>query len=120
MDIEKIDQVGSLIDAALGAGANLVSGLRFYSSRFEEVRRTALEQAIGKARADAESMAKAAGGSLGTALEIMTNDVGEPRPVMFEAAMMSARGAAPETPIAVGEEKVRVTVTVRWQFVTGR
>ena len=68
----------------------------------------------------AESMAKAAGGSLGTALEIMTNDVGEPRPVMFEAAMMSARGAAPETPIAVGEEKVRVTVTVRWQFVTGR
>lgn len=120
VDIEKIEQIGSFIDAALGAGANIVSALRFYSSKFEEARRSALEQAVVKARADAEVMAKAAGGSLGGALEVITNEAGIPRP-MYEVAMMQARGAsAPETPIAVGEQKVTVNVTVRWQFLTAR
>jgi uncharacterized protein len=120
VDVSKVDQIGGLIDAALSAGANLVSGLRFYSSKFEEVRRVALEQAVMKARADAEVMAKAAGGSLGNALEIVTNDAGSPRPVMYEAAMQMRASAGPETPIAVGEEKVSVTVTIRWQFIVAR
>jgi len=87
-----------------------------------EARRTALEQAVVKARADADVMAKAAGGSIGSAMEIMTSDPGFPRPVMYEASMMQARVASggPETPIAVGEEKVSVTVTVRWQFIAAR
>lgn len=64
-DVRRIDQVGSLIDAALAAGANVVSSLRFFSSRADEARRSALADAVGKARADAEAMARAAGGSLG-------------------------------------------------------
>lgn len=121
VDVHQIDQVGSLIDNALGAGANMVSGLRFYSTRFEEVRRSALQQAIERARGDAEVIAKAAGGTVGEALELSTNDAGMPRPMMEYADMrMASVNAAPETPINIGEQKVTVSVTTRWQFVPGR
>ena len=53
-NVRRIDQVGALIDAALGAGANVVSSLRFYSSKADEGRRVALADAVAKARSDAE------------------------------------------------------------------
>src|SRR5690349_7479638 len=73
VEVAKIDQVGTLIDVALGAGANVVSSLRFYSSKAEDARKAALADAVTKARNDAEAMAKAAGGSLGTLLELSTS-----------------------------------------------
>lgn len=121
VDVEQIDQVGGLIDAALGAGANVVSSLDFYSSRIEQVRRSALEQAVKRARADAEAIAGAAGGSLGDAIEISTNEVSMPRPMMDYSVMARAAAApAPETPISVGEQKVSVSVTTRWIFLPQR
>lgn len=121
VDVQQIDQVGPLIDAALSAGSNFVGGLRFYSSRFEEVRRSALTQAVARARADAEAMAKAAGGTLGDPIEMMTNDSGSPRPVMYaEARMAMATDAAGPTPIESGEQRVTASVTIRWQLIPGR
>lgn len=121
VQVTRIESIGTLIDAALGAGANLVSGLRLHSSRYEEVRRTALEQAIVRARADAEAMARAAGGSLGDPLEMSTVDAGHPRPLMEMADMRVAlTGGAAETPIAVGEQKVTVSVMTRWHFLPAR
>jgi uncharacterized protein len=121
VDVHQIDQVGTLIDTALGAGSNMVSGLRFYSTRFEEVRRSALQQAIERARGDAEVIARAAGGSIGEALELSTNETGTPRPMMeYADARLASANAAPDTPISVGEQKVTVSVTTRWQFVPGR
>ena len=121
VDVHQIDQVGTLIDTALGAGSNMVSGLRFYSTRFEEVRRSALQQAIERARGDAEVIARAAGGSIGEALELSTNEAGTPRPMMeYADARLASANAAPDTPISVGEQKVTVSVTTRWQFVPGR
>lgn len=118
IEVEQVEQVGALIDAALGAGANVVSGLDFYSSKMEQVRRGALELAVKRARADAEAMATAAGGTLGDALEISTTDVGEPRPMVNYA--MRADAAAVQTPISVGEQKVTVLVNTRWLFLSGR
>lgn len=122
VDVQKIDQVGSLIDAALTAGANSVGGLSYYSTKFESIRRSALESAVARAKADAEVMARAAGGSLGTPIEITANDAGMPRP-MFDANVRMARMAAegaPETPVSVGEQKVSVSVSTRWTFIPGR
>lgn len=120
VDVHKIDQVGALIDAALGAGSNGIGGLRYYSTSYETVRRSALERAVSKAKADAEVMARAAGGTLGTPLEITANDAGMPRP-MYDAVLTSrAMAASVETPVAVGEQKVTVSVTTRWTFLPGR
>ena len=119
--VQKVDQIGRLIDAALGAGSNSVGGLRFYSSRHEEVRRSALRQAVERARADAEEMAKSVGGTLGNPIEMMTNDIGMPRPQIDVVATGALRVAgAPESPVEVGEQKVSVRVTTRWVFIPPR
>lgn len=117
-DIRRIDQVGSLIDAALGSGSNVVSSLRFYSSKAEDARRTALADAVAKARSDAEAMARAAGGSLGTLLELATS--AQPRMYGPEMAMARVASDAVETPIEAGEQTVSVFVSARWAFVPGR
>lgn len=120
-EVMKLDQTGSLIDTALQAGANSVSGLRFFSSKYEDARRSALAASVVKARADAEVMAKAAGGSLGSLLELTYG--GAPTPMPYEARTdMMARGqaAAAETPINPGEQTVTVTVFARWTFLTAR
>lgn len=118
VDVTDINTLGPLIDAALGAGSNAVGGVRLYSSRHEEVRRSALESAVTRARQDAEVMARAAGGSLGGLLELATTDAGGPRPVASFAARAGMEAAmVADTPIAVGEQKVAVSVTAKWAFV---
>jgi uncharacterized protein YggE len=118
-EVSKIDQVGTLIDAALGAGANVVSSLRFYSSKADEARKTALADAVAKARSDAEAMAKAAGGTLGTLLELSTAGVARPMGEEFAMARMAAADAS-QTPIEPGEQTVNVFVSARWAFVPNR
>lgn len=121
VDIHNVDQIGRLIDSALGAGSNAVGSLRFYSSRYEEVRRTALRQAVERAKADAEVMAKAVGGTLGNPIEITTIDAGMPRPALNVMLTGAFRGAdAPETPVVVGEQKVSASVTTRWILLPSR
>ena len=112
----RVDQVGEIIDTALGAGANRVGYVQFGSSRAAQARRTALAQAIAEARLDAEAMARAAGGALGPLLELTTMNAG-PRP---DVAMqgVAIRGAnAIETPITPADIHVQVAVTARWSFV---
>src|SRR5690349_19900646 len=118
-DVRRIDQVGALIDAALGAGSNVVNSLRFYSSKTEEARRSALADAVGKARADAEAMARAAGGSLGSLIELSTS--AQPRQFGEEFAMAQrATAGAVQTPIEPGEQMVYVFVSARWAFISNR
>jgi uncharacterized protein YggE len=118
-EVNKIDEVGTLIDASLGAGANVVSSLRFYSSKADEARKTALADAVGKARSDAEVMAKAAGGTLGTLLELSTAGVARPMGEEFAMARMATADAA-QTPIEPGEQTITVFVSARWAFIASR
>ncbi|MGZ8378802.1 MAG: SIMPL domain-containing protein [Gemmatirosa sp.] len=119
VDLRRIDQVGPVLDAVLSKGANLVSSLQFYSSQNEAVRRRALANAVERARADAESMARAAGGRVGALLELSSVfEPSRPRPMMDVAMSRMAEGAA--TPISEGTQTVSATVTARWQFVGGQ
>ena len=118
VEVRRTDQVGPVIDAALAKGANQINSLEFFSSNTDAGRRQALSEAIGKARGDAEAMARAAGGGLGQLLELSTAEVGPPRPLYRAAAMMD-KSAAP-TPIEPGELTLRVAVTGRWQFAPNR
>ena len=119
VEVRRIEQVGPVIDGALGKGANQINSLDFFSSNSDAARRDALAQAIAKARGDAEAMARAAGGSVGKVIELVTGDAG-PRPMFRQDVRAGMTAAAQPTPIEPGEEVVRVTVTVRWQFVAAR
>ena len=120
VEVRQLDQVAAAIDAALSKGANQINSLDFFVFNADDPRRRALAQAIERARGDAESMARAAGGSLGGLLEISTGFA--PIPVMRqEYAMAASRAQAADmaTPIQPGEETIRAIVTTRWQFVPG-
>lgn len=119
-DVWRIDQVAPVIDAALAAGANSIGGLDFYSSREDAVRREALANAVRQARADAETMAVAAGGRLGPLIELSAGGFFRPPPPrpMMEMRASAAMQAA-DTPIEPGEQTIRTNVTARWQFVQG-
>ena len=116
VEFKRIDQAGPVIDAALAAGANQINSLSFGIASPDSARRVALTAAVAKARADAEVIARAAGGSLGQLIELMAADVfvPPPRPMI---AMAKREMAADAVPIEPGQETVRATVTARWQFI---
>lgn len=117
-ETRRTDQAGAIVDAALGAGANMINGLSFYASSIEEARRAAITSAVTNARADAEAMARAAGGSLGQLLELSTQGPTVPPRPMYDMARKSMQASEP-TPINPGQLTVTVFVNARWQFVAG-
>jgi uncharacterized protein YggE len=120
VDVRKIDQVGSLIDVSLAAGANQVSSLEFYSSNVDDARRSALAAAVARARGDAEAMARAAGGSLGRLLELSSVEWNDPRPMMARGFNVMQDAKAAPTPIEPGQQTLSVSVSARWMFSPAR
>lgn len=119
VELRRIDQVGPVIDAALSAGANQINSLQFGVANADSARRVALARAVARSRADAEAMARAAGGTLGSLIELTSADQyvpGPPRP--FDARLNVSMGEAVRTPVEAGEETIRAMVTARWQFVS--
>jgi uncharacterized protein len=118
VDVRKLAQVGPVIDAALGHGANMITSLQFYASNTEVARRTAIASAIEKARADAEAAARAAHGTLGSLLEVSVGSYSAPppRPMMMARAMAGGTAQA-DTPINPGDETLSVEVSTRWRFL---
>lgn len=96
-----------------------------YASNTDAARREAVQQAVTKARGEAEAAAIAAGGTLGRLVELMIDPAGIPRPLLRNAmvtAHVAVSGAAERlapsfTPIEPGESLVIATVRARWQFV---
>lgn len=117
IDVEKLSQVGPVIDAALSKGANMITSLQFYASNTEEARRIAIRTAVQKARLDAEAAAAAAGGSIGALLEVSIGAyyAPPPRPMVMSAVKL-AEGTV-ETPINPGEQTLSVDVNTRWKFI---
>jgi hypothetical protein len=112
--IDAVDQVGRLIDVAIGAGANQVASIAFVASDTEPARTAALAEAVRNARAQAEVIARELGFELGPPLEIR-GGAERPMPIAFEA-MRAVQVDA--TPIEAGDQSVSANVSVR--FALGR
>jgi uncharacterized protein YggE len=119
-ETRRTEQAGAIVDAALGAGANLINGLSFYASSIDEPRRAAIAAAVASARADADAMARAAGGSLGALVELSTQGPTVPPRPMYDMAARGKIAQAESTPMNPGEQTITVYVAGRWQFVPGR
>lgn len=118
VELKRIDQVGPAVDAALAKGANQINSIQFSSSTANDSRRTAMADAVRDARADAEALAKAAGGTLGPVIEISSNSP-PIRPMFSDVAMRGMAKASAPTPIEPGEQLISATVSVIWQFIPG-
>ncbi len=119
----RLEHLGVLVDAALGAGATSVSDMEFYARNVSATRRQALTLAVEDARAEADTIARAAGGTLGELLGITTERAG-PAPGGFEDIMVTAQrrtASAPEpTNVTPTDIVVSAQVNARWTFVATR
>lgn len=107
--LRDVTKVASVIDTLVGAGANEIGGISFTVSRASKLLDEAREQAVADARRKAEIYAKAAGVTLGVPLSL--SEEGAPGPIPYRRV---AAGFAAATPVAQGEETLRVTVSVSW------
>jgi uncharacterized protein YggE len=117
---EQLGLVGRVIDTALTAGANIITGVHYEARRTAEAEREALADAVADARARAEAIARAAGGSLGDLIEISTQLTRGVSPDYAYAAAARMRGGPIPTTITSGEIEVRQYVTASWRFAPGR
>ena len=115
IESRRIDKVGALIDAAIGAGANRVGSLQFSLSKRAELLRSALEKAGADARAQAESAAKGLGVRLKGVVSATTSGAPIVSPRRFEAAMAAEAHMTP-TPIEPGEATVSATLQVTYEI----
>jgi uncharacterized protein len=113
LETTRLDAVGTLIDAALGAGANRVDGISFGLSDPQAAEADALREAVQRARESAETMAQALGVPLGQLLHATTssNPV-RPIPMMRAQADMGETLQAFNTPIQPGAQTVQAQVVL--------
>jgi len=104
--VSDVDDAPALIDAAVEAGANNVSGPAMSSSNAEELYRQALAKAVDEARARAEILARSADRSLGSITSISEATGTPPMPYAERAALDAA------TPIVPGQQDTTATVSV--------
>jgi uncharacterized protein len=100
-------KTGPVIDAAVDAGANQISGPDLSRSDREALYRAALLAAVSNARAKAEAIAKASGLSLRKITDVTESTAGPPLPLTDGKS-----GVATPTPIEPGTQLVQAAVTV--------
>lgn len=117
--LEKLDLVGPVVDAALGAGANQLQGVEFGLRDDRAARTRALQEAVRQARDKAETIAGALGVRLGGVLEVGEGGFSLATPKFNRMAMESMAAQAAPTPIAAGQVGVDATVTVSFRIAGG-
>ena len=118
-EVRSLENLGRVIDAAISGGATGVSGIQFLASNSEEARRSAMADAVRQARAEAEVIARAAGGSLGRLIALNSGGVSQPVPRDMYAANVLASSVASPTNIVPAELNVTAIVFGRWEFIPG-
>ena len=106
--VRELGKAGAVVDAAVSAGANQVSGptLRVSDSRAQY--RAAAYSAMDDARARAEALAAKAGVRLGAPIAIVENGNSYPGPV-YDGVRAAAESALPIEP---GLDEISATITV--------
>jgi uncharacterized protein len=109
---DDLDSAGKLVDAAVAAGANNVYGPSLSRSDADDLADKALADAVADARRKAESLAKAAGGSLGPVISV--SESGTSVPPMPYAAREAA--LASDVNIEPGTQDIQASVTVVFEL----
>lgn len=107
--IREIDKFPGILDRAIAAGANEMSGIEFVVSEQSKLLDQARDDAVADARRKAELYAKAAGVKLGAVTSIAEEGSNPPRPVV-QAMRASA------VPVAPGEQMLRAAISVTFEL----
>ena len=120
--IREIGEAGSIIDAVVGAGGDLVrvDNIAFSVDDPSVYQEEARQKAMADAQAKAEHLAKVGGVGLGKPT-YLSESIYMPSPIypraMVEEAMPVPGAAPPETPITPGEMEISLTVQVAYAIL---
>lgn len=114
--LEDVTMVGGVVDAAVRAGANRVTGISFELADPESAYHEALRQAIAKARSEAEVAATALGLRLGEAVQVSTGGFQPPFQRIRTESMAMGDMAQAAPPVEPGEVEVQATVSIAWRL----
>jgi uncharacterized protein YggE len=121
--LRDISRVGRAIDAAISAGAQKMSSLRFAATDVETANEEVLSEASQRARRKSELMAEAAGGRLGRLIAMSTDfpsEISRSDYAMREASASSYTQIMPTaTTVVPPQLEIRSTVYARWEFLAG-
>lgn len=114
--VRKVDRVGAVLDASTAAGANRVGGITFGIEDRGAAERGARQRAMREANAKAGQLARLGGVTLGTPVRIDETQYfpyagGYPA---ADTGVDMLRSEAQTTPIAPGQLRVSVSVTVTY------
>jgi hypothetical protein len=120
VDLRDLSKLGKLLQGAVEAGANNLSGVSFGSTRKDEHQRAALALAAQDARANADRLASTMGVKLGK-LHALTaaESGGAPQPMMFEQRFRSKAAMSapmPEQTYEAGQIKFQASVTAEFDL----
>ena len=108
--LHDVGKAGDVIDAAVRAGADTVSGPNLFKSDQDALVRDALKTAVANARAKAEAIAAAANVQLGRVTSVVESGAPVPVPIAVE------RGAPAATPVEPGTQELQASVTVTFSI----
>ena len=112
--IKELARTGAVIDAAVAAGANQISGPSLTHGDPESLYRQALAAAVADARTKAQALAAAANVSLGRVTAVVEGG-SAPTPMPLTAAKAAA-DAVSSTPIEPGQREIGATVSVTFSI----
>jgi len=113
--VRDLGNIGAVLDAAVQAGANSISGIRFDVEDREAAQQQAMTAAVENARERAEVLAGAADVAVGQVLSIQSY-LGGGTPIPYEKSFVMADAAAMEVPISPGEMLISVDVSVVYEI----
>jgi len=122
VELRDLEQLGPLLERAVSAGVNQVGDPVLDSTKRKQLERQAMTLAVQDARANAETLAQAAGVRLGA---VRTLNAGSSPPVMpmYRSKMVMADAAAapqPEASYQPGEMKFSANVSAEYDLVVGQ
>jgi uncharacterized protein len=109
--VREVRRAGSILDAAVAAGATETSGPSFDRGDRAELYRSALKAAFADARAKAGTLAGEAGASLGRVLRLEESPAASGPVPMYATAMERS-----PTPVEPGTQEVQATISVTFSL----
>ena len=109
--LRRPDQLGELLDALIGAGSNVLHGIRYSVGLPRALQDEARDQAVSDAHRKANQLAVAGGVTLGRVVRMIEGASSAPSPFAHGAMETRALSAAP---VAAGEQTFTVSVTVTY------
>ncbi|PJJ96178.1 hypothetical protein CO611_09750 [Lysobacteraceae bacterium NML03-0222] len=116
--VRELEKLGSIMDILVRAGANELHGPAFELDKPEAARDEARSRALTEARRRAERYASELGLKVRRIVSIDEGQqlAGMPAPMMMSARSAKAEAFDASTPVAVGENDIRVRLTVVFEL----